>query len=112
MRATRIGPVVAEITLIEHSTAGNPPKVFRAQTVSIVHELSTVMESSEGEFVPGHHPSTVMWFGGNVHELDDITDVKIVAANGEVLIEGELNRFHGGPHEVDGGVGFYVLRPE
>jgi hypothetical protein len=112
MRATRIGPVVAEITLIENSTAGNPPKVFRAQTVSIVHELSTVMESSEGEFAAGRHPSTVVWSGGNVRELDDITDVKIVAGNGEVLIEDELNRFHGGPHEVNRGVEFYVLRPE
>jgi hypothetical protein len=34
---------IAQIALIENSTAGNQPKIFPAQTVDIIHEKDTVV---------------------------------------------------------------------
>jgi hypothetical protein len=44
--------------------------------------------------------------------LVNITDVKIVGNNGEVLVDGELNATYGGPRDIVGGVEFFVLKPD
>jgi hypothetical protein len=101
---------IAEITLIENSTAGNTPKIFAEQIVSISHVADTVQKSVDGFIAIGHRPSMVLWYGGFAKYLNNITDVKIVSKNGGVLIDGELNTFNGVPNDVPGGVEFYVLK--
>lgn len=103
---------IAEITLIENSTAGNPPKIFAAQTVEITHVPDTVQTNTAGIVSRGHHPSTILWVGGTTTDLKNITNVKIVATNGEVLVDGELNTYHGVPHAVPEGVKFFVLKAD
>jgi hypothetical protein len=100
----------ADITLIQNSTAGNPPKVYRSQTVEIIHESDTIVQSVDGHVTKGSHPSTITWFGARLEDLVEITDVKIVTAKGDVLVDGELNTFQGAPHQVGNGVRFFVLR--
>lgn len=102
----------AEITLTENSTAGSPPKVFARQSVEITHEADTVVRSVDGHVARGRHPSTVVWFGGSLKDLEGVTNVKVVTDRGEILIDGELNTFQGGPNEIAEGVRFFVLEPE
>jgi hypothetical protein len=100
---------VAEITLVENSTAGNKPKIFAEQTVQIHHEADTVVTSVDGITSRGRHPSKVFWLGGGAIMLKNITDVKIVGANGATLIDGSLNTHYAMPRDVAGGVEFFVL---
>jgi hypothetical protein len=58
------------------------------------------------------HPSKIFWVGGTAKELANITNVKIVADTGAILIDGELNTKCCVPRERSGGVEFDVLRPE
>jgi hypothetical protein len=101
-----------EITLIEHSTAGNPSKVFPSQTVEIIHEPPTVQQSPDGIRAIAHHNSTIFWYSGKARDFLNITDVKIVDRDGAVLIEWPLNRNFVLPHDIPGGVKFCVLEPD
>jgi hypothetical protein len=103
---------VAEITLVENSTAGNQPKIFAAQTVEIRHEADTVITGLDNHTSRGRHPSKVFWLGGTAKDLMNITDVKIVGNNGGVLVDGELNATYDGPRDIVGGVEFFVLKPD
>lgn len=98
-----------EITLIENSSAGNLPKVFPAQTVEIHHEPDTVVKSVDGKISRGSHPSTILWYGGKASELQRITNVKILASDGAVLIDAQVNRFTDQPRDASRGVRFLVL---
>jgi hypothetical protein len=91
---------IAEITLIENSTAGNPPKILRPQTIDITHVPDTVVRGVDGHIAIGHHPSKVFWMGGTAKDLEHITNVRIVGKDGVVLIDGELNTHNGVPHGV------------
>jgi hypothetical protein len=98
------------ITLAENSTAGNPPKFFADQDIDITHESDTVITGVDGKTSVARHPSEILWRGGKVKELNNITHVKIVADSGAVLIDGELNIFYEVPRDVAGGVKFFVLK--
>jgi hypothetical protein len=103
---------VAEITLVENSTAGNQRKIIATQTVEIRHEADTVLTGVDGHTSRGRHLSKVLWLGGTAKDLVNITDVKIVGNNGGVLVDGELNATYGGPRDIVGGVEFFVLKPD
>jgi hypothetical protein len=103
---------IANITLVENSTAGNPPKTFDAQTVEITHEADTVVRGVDGRTSIGHHPATIFWLGGTAKNLAGITNVKIVGPNGDVLVDGELNTTFGVPSDVTKGVKFFVLKAD
>ncbi len=103
---------VVELILVENSTAGNKPKSFAAQTVEIHHEADTVITGVDGHTSRGRHPSKVLWQGGTASNLENITNVKIVGNNGEVLVDGELNTTYGVPRDIVGGVEFFVLKPD
>src|SRR5579883_2003194 len=101
---------IADITLIEDSTAGNPPRVCRAQRVQIEAESDTLVQSVDGFLSSAQHPSTIRWLGGEVKDLEHITNVKIVASDsGVALIDGAVNRNFAQPRMVDGCVEFKVL---
>lgn len=100
-----------QIALVENSSAGNPPKIFPAQTVEIVHETDTSRTGVDGFTSTARHPSKIFWHGGTAKELAKITNVKIVDHTGKVLVDGELNTTFRVPHERSGGVEFDVLRP-
>lgn len=101
---------IANVLLIENSTAGNPPKSFEAQRVEIAHENDTVVQGADGPVSRASHPSKVLWFGGKVDDLSGITNVKITAADGSVLLDGELNTHYGAPKNTEVGVQFFVLK--
>ena len=101
---------ITNVLLIENSTAGNPPKLFEAQRVEIAHENDTVVQGVDGHVSRGSHPSKVLWFGGKVNDLSGITNVKITAADGSILLDGELNTFSGEPKNTNEGVQFFVLK--
>jgi hypothetical protein len=100
---------VANITLVENSTAGNPPKVFAAQTVRIHRQPDTVITGADGHVNSARHPTKVEWTGGTAKDLLDITDMIITCANGEVLVDAEVNRNFSAPFDIAGGVMFLVL---
>jgi hypothetical protein len=100
---------VADITLIENSTAGNAPKSFTAQTVEVRHEADIVITGADGPTSAGKRPSKVLWIGGTANDLANITDVKIIGRNGEVLVDAALNVNFDAPRDVAGGVEFAVL---
>ena len=98
-----------EVTLIENSTAGNPPKRFAGQTVEITHEPDTVQTSVDAFTSYGRHPSKIFWRGGIAKSFASITHVKIAAASGEVLVDGQLISTFQAPQDVSGGVKFEIL---
>jgi hypothetical protein len=100
---------VAEITLIENATAGNSPRTFSAQTVEIRYEEDTVVVGSDGIPSVAHHPPLIFWHGGKAEQLARVTDVKITAGDGELLIDGALNTTFTIPESENGGVRFAVL---
>jgi len=102
---------IADVTLVENSSAGHRSQIFAAQTVEAHHEADTVITGVDGHTSRGRHPSKVLWLGGSAKDLVSITDVKIVAVNGEALVDGQLNITYGGPRDVVGGVEFFVLKP-
>ena len=103
---------IANILLIENSTAGNPQKLFKAQRVEISHEKDTIVQGVDGHVSRGSHPSKVLWFGGKANDLSGITNVKITVADGSVLLDGELNTYHDAPINTDVGVQFFVLKSD
>jgi hypothetical protein len=42
--------------------------------------------------------------------LENVTNVKIVGNNGQVFIDGALNKSYGGPRDIAGAVAFSILR--
>lgn len=114
-----VDETIAKIILMENSTACNPPKTFLGQKVKITHEDDIVSKSIDGYVSYGRQPSEIFWSAGVAKHLENITNVKIVGNNGEVLIDGELCNNAGLPRDVktgDGeiviGVIFYVLKPD
>jgi hypothetical protein len=99
---------VTNITLVENSTAGNPPKIFSGQVVRIHRQPDTFLTGVDGHVSPAKHPTKVEWLGGTARDLLNITDVIITGANGEVLVDAEVNRNYTAPTDIDGGVVFQV----
>lgn len=101
---------VVTVILTENLAAGNRTKVFPEQTVEILaEEMATAHREDGRRIATGRHPSEVTWLGGTVAATANITDMQLVADDGAVLIEGELNSNSGEPCEVDDGVRFFVL---
>jgi hypothetical protein len=100
--------ITADITLIEHSTAGNPDKGFKGQTIELHSESPTIRQGVDGRASIGHHPTKVAWYGGAVEDLAGITHVKI-ASQGRILINAALNTHFGPPKGFSGGVRFEVM---
>jgi len=98
-----------EITLAENSTAGNSPKIFKAQSVEIRHEQVTVSQSVDGPISTARHNSKVLWVEGKAKDLATATNVKIIGNNGEVLLNGELSRQFKAPRDTAKGVEFEVF---
>jgi len=99
-----------EVTLLEHSTAGNPPKKFVGQTVEIVREPDTVQTGVDGHTSSARHPTKIFWHGGTAKSLANITNVRIVADDVGVLInDDQLCTTFQVPKDVSGGVKFEVL---
>jgi hypothetical protein len=108
------------VTLIKNTTAGHSLKTFTGQTCDIKHEPTHWERSVDSPPSPGLQPTTIIWYEGKaewfgrdaVTGLYDVTQVKIVASDGSVLIdEWELITNPGIPRDIDKGVEFSVLRP-
>lgn len=100
------------ITLVEDSTAGNPPKIYAAQHIDIAYESDTVTIGADGITSAGSHPSTIFWRGGKAKDLKNITDVKIVANTGEIIVHGGLHTNYEVPLDVADGVKFLIRKPD
>jgi hypothetical protein len=100
---------IADVTLIERSSAGNPPKVFTGQTADIRRQDISTHMSADGLLTADRHPSTVKWFGGNATDFDHITNVLIVAPDGTIVIDAEILRNFKQPHAINSGVQFQVM---
>ncbi len=98
-----------EITLTENSTTGNSPKTFKAQSVEIRHEPMTISQSVDGPISTARHNSKILWVEGKAKNLANITNVKIVGNNGEVLLNGGLNFVFNAPRDTTAGVEFEVF---
>jgi hypothetical protein len=90
------------------SGEGDHEKNRRNRACGKLH-CTTVVQGADGLISTGRHPSKIFWFGGTAKDLADITRVKIVGNNGEVLIDGELNTTYGGPRETADGVEFSLF---
>ena len=101
--------VVADILLTENSTNGYFQTTFKAQKVKIKHKKPTVIQGVDGYISIGNHLSEVVWLNGRASSLQNVTHIKIIRDNGNVLIDGELNTFHSNPQDIDNDVFFYVL---
>ncbi len=101
----------ADITLIDNSTAGNPPRSYDGQEVLIHREPDIVVTGVDGYTSVGKQRTRVLWRGHNAAEMANITDVKIVnSQNKQPVIESELLS-NWPPRDFDGGVRFYLLNP-
>src|SRR5580658_9821743 len=94
----------ATVSLIENSTAGRAPKVFKNQTVEITHEGDEEQRSADGIISVGRIPHFVLWHGGRADQFTHITDVEITGADGSILLEGALCLNVDRPRDVDKGV--------
>jgi hypothetical protein len=103
---------VTNITLVENSTAGKPPKIFSGQVVRIRREPDTFITGADGHVSSAKHPTKVEWTGRTAKDLLNITDVIITGATGEVLVDAEVNRNYTAPSDIAGGVMFLVLDRE
>lgn len=99
----------ANITLIENSSAGNPPKTFLDQTIEIRRVDKTFHRGVDGQLSYAKHPSTIIWYGGNASYFYRITNVLVATPDGAILIEAEVLRNFEQPHAIKGGMQFQVL---
>src|ERR1700680_3900155 len=109
--------LAVEITLIENSTAGNPPNVLAGQTWEIEHEPTIHSTGVDGITSHARQPTKIVWhegkaewFGRNAATgMMAVTNVKIIASDYSPLIDGwELITNPGIPRNVDRGVEFLV----
>jgi hypothetical protein len=99
------------ITLIEDSTSGGPPRKFNDQSVDLSREVVTHVVSADGFPTHGNHPRRLVWFGGRAEQLRGVTDVLMEdSRTAEIVIDAPLNTFNFSPTDVAGGVEFWVLR--
>lgn len=99
----------ATIILIENSSAGNPPKTFADQMVDIQQVSDTRHVSVDGIISTAKHPSTIIWYGGTASDFENITDIQIIASDGETLVDSEILRNFEQPCATQNGVQFQVL---
>lgn len=110
-----------EVTLIENSTAGNPPRVFAGQTCDIEHKPTVYSTGVDGITSHARQPTKIIWhegkaewFGRNAATgLMAVTNVKIIASGDSPLVDAwELITNPGIPCNVAPGVEFFVLMPD
>jgi hypothetical protein len=93
-----------EVTLIENSSAGNPPKIFSAQNIEIDYVPDTVKTSVDGILSTASHPSTILWHGAKASDFKHVTNIKVAHRDGSVLFNGAIIRHYQAPHDVSKGV--------
>lgn len=110
-----------EVTLTENSTTANPPRKFGEQTCDIEHERTIYSTGVDGIRSHARQPTKVRWQEGKAEwfgrspasGLMAVTNVKIVASGGAVLIDDwPLCTNRGIPRDVGNGVEFFVLQPD
>jgi hypothetical protein len=67
-------PMKVDITLIENSMTGNPPRSYYGQIVEICREPDTVVPAADGHARMGKQRTEVRWFGHTAAEMAHITD--------------------------------------
>jgi hypothetical protein len=97
------------ITLVEDSTADNPPKHFHDQTVDIQKNTYPPTLGVDGKVSPAALSSKIVWKGGHAAMLEDITNVQIVSRDGKTLVDGAMDRNTAPVRESGGSVTFYVF---
>ena len=123
-RSTKRGAIVlyrsVEVTLIEYSTAGNPPRKFAGQTCDIEHEATNYSTGVDGITSHARQPTKVYWQGGKAEwfgwnataGLMAVTNVKIGRGDSTALIDDwPLCTNRDIPRDVGDGVEFFVLQP-
>lgn len=110
-----------EVTLIENSTAGNPPRVSVGQTCEIEHEPTIYSTGVDGITSHARQPTKIVWHEGKAEwfgrdaatGMMAVTNVKIIASDRSPLIDGwELITNPGIPRNLERGVEFFVLMPD
>jgi hypothetical protein len=111
-----------EITLNENSSAGKPPRKFAAQTCDIEYGRTHYEPSVDSPPSPARQPTKVVWHEGNAEMFGQrnaagmlpVTDVKILASDGALLIDDwPLCTNRDVPRNLDNdGVVFFVLQPD
>jgi hypothetical protein len=102
--------VVANLSLIEHSTAGNPDKTFPAQTLYVRKENDSRVTGVDGHLSTGSHDTIIRWKGGSALQFNGVTDIRVVSDDGHVLVDGALNLNITRPTDIgDGMVEFAVF---
>ena len=99
-----------EITLDEYSTAGNPLKKFTGQTVEIELQPTRTTTGVDGRLSTWNEVSPVLWYERTAKDLNDIHRIKIVASDGTVIFDGDVNRNYEQPRDTPQGVRFNVFR--
>ncbi len=100
----------ANLMLFEVSNEGKPDWLHQAQTLHVEREADTVKIGIDGIRSTGAHDVIIRWAEGSAREFEGINFVKIVLADGRVVVNGELNRTFTAPSDLpSGGVKFAVL---
>jgi hypothetical protein len=110
-----------EVTLIENSTVGNPPRVFAGQTCDIEHEPTIYSTGVDGITSHARQPTKIIWHEGKVEwfgrnaasRLMAVTNVKIIASDDSPLIDAWVLITNPDiPRNGARGVEFFVLMPD
>lgn len=104
---------VADLHLMENSSAGNPDRSFPAQTVFVQKGTDTSVTGIDGATSKAPFDTVIRWQGGTAADINGVTDVKIVEHGGETLVDGSLNLNFTAPTDIGGGmVEFAVFEGE
>ncbi|HEY0342106.1 MAG TPA: hypothetical protein VGC34_14970 [Steroidobacteraceae bacterium] len=98
-----------EITLDEYSSAGNPLKKFTGQAVEIELQPTRTVTGVDGRLSVWNEVSPVLWHRGTAKDLKDIHKITIVARDGTVVFDGDVNRHTDQPTDTPQGVRFNVF---
>ncbi len=97
-----------DITLIEDTTAGNPDRVYRNQSIRVFSETPVKETGVDGKVSIANLPSEIFWSGGSVALMNGVTDVRIEQA-GVVIMIGSLNSHYYFPKMIEGELRFGLL---
>jgi len=97
-----------DITLIEDTTAGNPDRVYRNQSIRVFSETPVKETGVDGKVSIANFPSEIFWSGGSVALMNGVTDVRI-EQGGVTIMSGSLNSHNFFPRMIDGELRFGIL---
>jgi hypothetical protein len=107
-RSTASVRIVGDITLMEGWSSNNPDRMFINQQLEIRSQTKSSRLGRDGRLSVTCQPMTVIWYGGKLEDLKDISRIK-VQSRGRVLIDDTLNTLYGQPKAAPGGMSFDVL---